>query len=100
MKPDRTPPDASTVCFPQLCHYYKRKQQERRKIRQQRKKHRVGCLLHPLHVLSKATMSAAAAIAAAASRASAAGRRAADAQTATGTIRVSLRASSTVYVFR
>ncbi len=45
-------------------------------------------------------MSAAAAIAAAASRASAAGRRAADAQTATGTIRVSLRASSTVYVFR
>jgi len=45
-------------------------------------------------------MSAAAAIAVAASRASAVGRRAPDAQTATGKIRVSLRASSTVYVFR
>jgi hypothetical protein len=70
-----------------------------------RKTPRVGCLLHPLHILSKptkkktGTMSTAAAIAEAASRASAVGRRAADAQTETATIRVFLRASSTYTYF-
>ncbi len=66
---------------------------------------RLGLVAYSIRFMSLAsqqrtkpgTMSAAAA---AASRASAVGRRAADAQTATATIRVLLRASSTVYVFR
>jgi hypothetical protein len=48
---ERTPPDASTLVPP--C--YATITRENNKIRQQRKTPRVGCLLHPLHVLSKPT---------------------------------------------
>jgi len=56
MKPDRTPPDASTLvppCYATITRENNNNKGE--KIQQQRNTPRVGCLLHPLHVLRKPT---------------------------------------------